>query len=65
MNSSAIMVSKDVYYIGVSDSDIRTFDIIMKTSNGTTYNAYLIKTTDGFILLDTVKEEFSNTFLRK
>lgn len=37
----------------------------MKTSNGTTYNAYLIKTTDGFILLDTVKEEFSNTFFEK
>lgn len=65
MNSSAIMVSKDVYYVGVSDSDIRTFDIIMKTSNGTTYNAYLIKTTDGFILLDTVKEEFSDTFFEK
>ncbi|MDD5359248.1 MAG: FprA family A-type flavoprotein [Sulfurovaceae bacterium] len=64
MNNVA-MADKDVYYVGVSDSDIRTFDIIMKTSNGTTYNAYLIKTTDGFILLDTVKEEFSNIFFEK
>ncbi|KIM03077.1 MAG: lactamase [Sulfurovum sp. AS07-7] len=60
-----MMISKGVYYIGVSDSNIRTFDIIMKTANGTTYNAYLIKTTDGVIILDTVKEEFSEAFFEK
>jgi flavorubredoxin len=65
MNNGSILVSKDVYYVGVSDSDIRTFDIIMKTANGTTYNSYLIKTTDGFVLMDTVKEEFSELFFEK
>lgn len=59
---SAIKIKKDVYYVGVSDPDIRVFDIIMKTANGTTYNSYLIKTEDGVIVLDTVKEEFSNEF---
>jgi len=39
----AIKIKQDIYYIGVSDPDIRTFDIIMKTANGTTYNSYLIK----------------------
>lgn len=63
--SRAVEVSKDIYYIGVSDPDIRTFDIIMKTANGTTYNAYLIKTGDGVIILDTVKEEFSDEFFSK
>jgi NADH oxidase (H2O-forming) len=63
--SSPVMLTQDVYYVGVSDSDIRTFDIIMKTANGTTYNSYLIKTTEGFILLDTVKEEFSELFFQK
>lgn len=59
---SAIKLKKDIYYIGVSDKDIRTFDIIMKTANGTTYNAYLVKTQEGVIILDTVKEEFSDEF---
>ena len=58
-------IAKDIYYVGVSDSDIRTFDIIMKTANGTTYNAYLIKTDEGVIILDTVKEEFAELFFEK
>ncbi|MBU1667399.1 FprA family A-type flavoprotein [bacterium] len=63
--SNAIKISQNVYYIGVSDADIRTFDIIMKTANGTTYNAYLIKTEEGVIILDTVKEEFQEEFFSK
>ena len=61
----AIQIKKDIYYIGVSDPDIRTFDIIMKTANGTTYNSYLIKTPEGVIILDTVKEEFQDEFFTK
>ncbi|WP_428738209.1 FprA family A-type flavoprotein [Sulfurimonas sp.] len=61
----AIEVTKELYYIGVSDEDIRTFDIIMKTANGTTYNAYLLKTDEGVIIFDTVKEEFADEFFEK
>lgn len=61
----AIKIKKDLYYIGVSDPDIRTFDIIMKTANGTTYNAYLLKTTEGVVIFDTVKHEFQNDFFEK
>ncbi|MBN2782419.1 MAG: FprA family A-type flavoprotein [Campylobacterales bacterium] len=63
--NDAILVKKDLYYIGVSDSDIRVFDIIMKTANGTTYNSYLLKTSHGVVIFDTVKEEFSNSFFEK
>ncbi|WP_304546403.1 FprA family A-type flavoprotein [Sulfurimonas microaerophilic] len=63
--SEAIQIVKDLYYIGVSDPDIRTFDIIMKTANGTTYNAYLLKTSEGVIIFDTVKEEFQEEFFAK
>ncbi len=63
--SDAIRIKQDIYYIGVSDSDIRTFDIIMKTANGTTYNSYLIKTPEGVIILDTVKYEFQEEFFSK
>jgi len=61
----AIKIKKDLYYIGVNDPDIRTFDIIMKTANGTTYNAYLLKTSEGVIIFDTVKEEFQEEFFKK
>jgi flavorubredoxin len=60
-----VKIKKDLYYIGASDPDIRTFDIIMKTANGTTYNAYLLKTDDGVVIFDTVKQEFSDQFFTK
>ncbi len=63
--AEAIKIKKNLYYVGVSDSDIRTFDIIMKTANGTTYNAYLLKTSEGVILFDTVKQEFEDEFFEK
>lgn len=61
----AVRIKKDLYYIGVSDPDIRTFDIIMKTANGTTYNAYLLKTKEGVVIFDTVKLEFQKEFFEK
>ncbi len=61
----AAKITKDLYYIGVSDPDIRTFDIIMKTANGTTYNSYLLKTPEGVVIFDTVKLEFQDEFFKK
>ena len=61
---NVVQIKHNIYYIGVSDKDIRTFDIIMKTANGTTYNAYLVKTSMGVVILDTVKEEFEEEFFR-
>lgn len=57
-----IPIAKDIYFIGVFDPDIRTFDIIMKAANGSSYNAYLIKTSEGVIVVDTVKKEFQEAF---
>jgi flavorubredoxin len=61
---NALQIKKDFFYIGVSDSEIRTFDIIMKTANGTTYNSYLLKTNDGVVIFDTVKKEFEKQFFK-
>ena len=57
-----ITLAKDIYFIGVFDPDIRTFDIVMRTANGSSYNAYLIKTNEGVIIVDTVKKEFQDDF---
>ncbi|WP_321469440.1 FprA family A-type flavoprotein [Halarcobacter sp.] len=60
-----IEIAPNIYFIGAFDPDIRTFDIIMKTANGSSYNAYLIKTDEGVVIIDTVKEEFKKDFFEK
>lgn len=57
-----INLNPNLYFIGVFDPDIRTFDIIMKTANGSSYNAYLLKTPKGVVIFDTVKVEFSEEY---
>ena len=61
-NREAVALTDRVYWIGALDPKLRTFDVILKTANGTSYNAYLIRGTDGVALVDTVKEEFSDEY---
>ena len=35
-------ISEDVKWIGILDYDIVTFDVVMETEYGTTYNSYFI-----------------------
>jgi len=57
-------LTPDVKWIGVLDRDIRTFDIVMHTEHGTTYNSYFINATKKTIV-ETAKEKFSDTYLKK
>jgi len=41
-DTKIINVTDDVKWIGVLDPDLRTFDIVMETKYGTTYNSYFI-----------------------
>ena len=59
-----IKVSEDVTWIGVLDPDIVTFDIVMETRYGTTYNSYFINA-DKKVVVETVKEPFWDTYLEK
>ncbi|HHX53893.1 MAG TPA: FAD-dependent oxidoreductase [Clostridiales bacterium] len=54
-----------VYWCGVLDPDLRTFDIIMHTEFGTTYNSYLIKGDNATALIDASKACFSDEWLDK
>jgi NADH oxidase (H2O-forming) len=65
MEKQAIDVAKDVSFIGAFDPQIRTFDIIMKTANGSSYNSYLVRGSEGVAVMDTVKKEFSADFFRR
>lgn len=61
----AVEVSPRVHWIGALDPNLRTFDIILKTANGTTYNAYVIRGSEGVAVIDTVKEGFSDDFFAR
>ncbi|MCK4746267.1 MAG: FprA family A-type flavoprotein [Bacteroidales bacterium] len=57
MNQQVIKVSDNVDWIGVLDRDLVSFDIVMETKHGTTYNSYFIDAREKAVI-DTVKEAF-------
>ena len=59
-----IDLTPDVKWIGVLDYDIRTFDIVMHTDHGTTYNSYFINA-EKKTIIETAKEKFSDVYLNK
>jgi flavorubredoxin len=64
IDDKIIDVTRDVKWIGVLDYDIRTFDIVMHTDHGTTYNSYFINA-EKKAIVEVAKEKFSETYLRK
>lgn len=59
-----IEITPDVHWIGVLDKDIVTFDVVMETEHGTTYNSYFINA-EKKTIIDTSKERFWDTYLEK
>jgi flavorubredoxin len=64
MDTKVLQITNDVQWIGVLDKDIRTFDIVMETKYGTTYNSYFINA-DKKAVVDVVKEQFFPVFEAK
>jgi flavorubredoxin len=60
-----IPLSSRVHWVGALDPSLRTFDVILKTANGTSYNAYAVRGSDGVAVVDTVKEGFSADFFAR
>ncbi len=63
--SFAVSVSERVHWIGAFDPSMRTFDVILKTPNGTTYNSYCVRGSDGVAIIDTVKLECADQFFAR
>ncbi|MGR8935141.1 MAG: FprA family A-type flavoprotein [Gammaproteobacteria bacterium] len=61
----AVALSERVHWIGALDPNLRTFDVILKTANGTSYNAYLVRGSEGVAIIDTVKEGFGEVFFTR
>ena len=63
-DNEVIEITKDVSWIGILDYDIVTFDIVMETEYGTTYNSYFINA-DRKAIIETAKEKFAVTYIDK
>jgi NADH oxidase (H2O-forming) len=59
-----IDITGDVKWIGILDYDIRTFDIVMTTEFGSTYNSYFINA-EKKTLVEVAKGKFSDTYFKK
>lgn len=59
-----ISITNDVKWIGILDYDIKTFDIVMTTEFGTTYNSFFIDA-EKKTLIEVAKEKFSEKYLEK
>ena len=64
MDIKILPIKNDIHWIGVLDKDIRTFDIVMETKYGTTYNSYFINA-DKKAVVEIVKEKFFPIFEAK
>ena len=57
-------ITPDVKWIGILDYDIVTFDIVMTTDFGTTYNSYFINA-EKKTIIETAKAKYSDDYLKK
>lgn len=64
IDDKIIPVSEKVNWIGVLDYDIVTFDVVMETEFGTTYNSYFINA-EKKAVVETVKEKFWPVYKEK
>lgn len=60
-----VAIAPDVHWVGALDPDLRQFDIILRTANGTSYNAYAVRGSEGVAVIDTVKAEFADAFFAR
>ncbi len=61
---NVIDITESTKWIGVLDYDIVTFDVVMETEYGTTYNSFFINA-EKKTIIDTVKERFWDNYLEK
>lgn len=58
-----LKLKEDFYWIGTRDYDLRTFDIIMTTEYGSTYNSFLVEGSEAIAIFETTKIAFAEDFL--
>lgn len=61
----AVEVREGLHWIGALDPGLRSFDVILQTELGTSYNAYALRCSAGVVIIDTVKAAFTAEFLAR
>jgi flavorubredoxin len=64
IDNKILPITQDVHWVGVLDRELVTFDIVMHTPYGTTYNSYFISA-EKKALVETVKDKYFDVFLNK
>lgn len=57
-------LTPDLTCLGTIDASLRTFDVIMRTEYGTTYNAYVLKGSEKSALIETAKARFTDAYIQ-
>lgn len=57
-------ITENVVYVGMQNPGMRTFDIVMRTEYGTTYNSYLIMGEKN-VLVETVHDTYTKEYIEK
>ena len=65
LSQNALKIKDGVFYTGAFDPDLRVFDIVIPTANGTTYNSYFIQGSQKTALIDTVKLNTKDQLINK
>ncbi|WP_250277690.1 FprA family A-type flavoprotein [[Clostridium] colinum] len=60
-----LKVKEDIFWVGALDFDIRTFDVVMYTEYGTTYNSYVVKGSEKTALIEAAKGKFFDEHLER
>lgn len=63
-NTKVLELKKDVKWIGMLDPELVTFDVVMETWYGTTYNSYFIDG-DKKVVIETAKEKYKDEYFAK
>ncbi len=63
-NKKVLEITPDVKWVGILDYDLVTFDVVMTTDYGSTYNSYFIDA-EKKAIIDTSKETFWETYEQK
>ena len=64
IDDKILELTSDVHWVGVLDRELVTFDVVMQTPYGTTYNSYFINA-EKKTLVETVKDKYFPVFLAK
>jgi len=60
----SVKILNDLYWVGVIDPDLRVFDIVVPTEEGTTYNSYLVIGKEKKALIEGNKLLFKDEFIK-